>query len=177
MSHITKIDLEINDLDALKAALARVSPDLEFRAGQTSFKWYGEFVGDAPVPEGMSPADYGKCDHAVGIRAGAPHPLGAKMNGFINDPNFGPYELGIVKIPGRNSYHLVYDEWNMVPGFHESGNGGNGLERLIGKGASALRQAYAREVSIKTMRRQGYRVREELAADGTIKLHCSKAGQ
>jgi hypothetical protein len=174
MSHISKIDLAIKDLDAFMAAVKRCSPDLEFVEGQETYRWYGKFVGDSPIPAGMKTEDYGKCLHAVRVRPDAPHPWYSSEAAKVADipkvadtPEFTrPYELGIVKIEGQAGYTLVYDNWNS----------GRGLEKLIGQGAARLKAAYATEVTVRTMRRQGYRVREETVADGSVRITCTKPG-
>ena len=51
MSHLAKIELEINDLTALKKACQRMG--LEFRETQKTFRWFG----DNPAP----------CDHTISI--------------------------------------------------------------------------------------------------------------
>ena len=89
MSHVAKIELEITDLDALKAACQRLG--LEFRCGKRTYTWYGEYMGDHPLPEGLSVQDLGKCDHAI-------HVPGAS------------YEVGVVKRNGR--YLLLWDFWH-----------------------------------------------------------------
>lgn len=55
MSHLVKIELEINDLVALKKACQRLG--LEFRETQKTFRWYGR----EPAP----------CDHAISIPGAA----------------------------------------------------------------------------------------------------------
>ena len=54
MSHISKIELEVNDLSVLQKACNRLG--LNFVSGQKTFKWYG--------------AEDGKCDHAITIPKG-----------------------------------------------------------------------------------------------------------
>ena len=88
MSHVSKIELEIKDLEALKAACKRLG--FHFRNGQKTYQWYGRWVGDSPLPEGITEEGLGKCDHAI-------HVPGAK------------YEIGIVK-KGK-SYILLWDSW------------------------------------------------------------------
>ena len=88
MSHVAKIELEINDLDALKAACQRLG--MEFRCGQTSYAWYGEYVGDYPLPEGLTVRDLGKCDHAIHVPDAA-------------------YEVGILRRDKK--YLLLWDFW------------------------------------------------------------------
>lgn len=88
MSHISKIELEINSIDMLKKACQRLQ--LEFCEGQKTYTWYGKWVGDTPLPEGISIDALGKCDHAIRVP-------GAN------------YEIGIVKT--GNKYRLLYDYW------------------------------------------------------------------
>ena len=40
MSHISRIEMEINDLGALRAAATRLGGELVM--GQTSYQWYGQ---------------------------------------------------------------------------------------------------------------------------------------
>ena len=48
MSHVVKIEVTIKSLESLERAAQALG--LEFVRGQRNFKWYGEFMGDAPVP-------------------------------------------------------------------------------------------------------------------------------
>ena len=63
MSHIAKIELEINDPENLKLACERLG--LQFIENQKTYKWYGSWVGDSPLPDGITLSDLGKCDHAI----------------------------------------------------------------------------------------------------------------
>ena len=88
LSHISKIELEIKSLDALIAACTRLG--FQFVKNQKTYQWYGRFVGDAPLPVGITVEELGKCDHAI------------KVPGCT-------YEIGIVK---RNNRHiLLWDSW------------------------------------------------------------------
>jgi hypothetical protein len=89
MSHIAKIELEINDLETLRDACERLG--LEFMENQTTYKWYGTWLGDTQMPEGITVHDLGKCTHAI-------HVPGAQ------------YEIGIVKRDRK--YILLWDFWN-----------------------------------------------------------------
>jgi hypothetical protein len=86
MSHVAKITIEIQSLDALKAACKRLG--LTFNMNQKTYAWYGRHVGDYPLPEGFKVEDMGKCDHAI-------HVPGAT------------YEIGVVK--KGNKYELLWD--------------------------------------------------------------------
>jgi hypothetical protein len=86
MSHVAKIEIEIRDIDALKLACDQLG--LELMAGRRHFAWYGEHVGDYPIPEGFTAEDMGKCDHAIRVP-------GAR------------YEVGVIKRNGK--YLLLWD--------------------------------------------------------------------
>ena len=88
MSHISRIELEIKDLQSLKEACKRLG--FEFRDNQQSYQWYGRWVGDSPLPEGITEDQLGRCDHAIKVP-------GAQ------------YEVGVVR--KGQSYILLYDEW------------------------------------------------------------------
>lgn len=87
LSHVTKVDVVIKDLDALKAAVARLK--LEFREGQREYRWWGHSVGDYPIPAGMTEKDLGKCDHAIRVDSRA-------------------YEVGVIQ-QKDGTYSLVWD--------------------------------------------------------------------
>jgi hypothetical protein len=89
MSHIAKIELEITDLETLRQACERLG--LEFMENQTTYSWYGSWVGDAELPEGITIHDLGKCDHAICVP-------GAQ------------YEIGIVQRDRK--YILLWDFWH-----------------------------------------------------------------
>lgn len=89
MSHVAKIELEIQDLETLKQACHRLN--LEFWENQQTYRWYGRYVGDAPLPEGLTAADLGKCHHAI------------RVPGAV-------YEIGVVQRQGK--YQLLWDNWH-----------------------------------------------------------------
>ncbi len=89
MSHIARIELEIYSLEELRRACKQLG--LTFCEGQQTYEWYGRWVGDAELPEGLSVDDLGKCDHAI------------KVPGAT-------YEIGIKKIGSK--YQLLYDYWH-----------------------------------------------------------------
>ena len=84
MSHISKIELIINDLSTLKTACSRLN--LEFRENQKTYRWYGKWISNEPIPQGLTP---GKCDHAIHV------------------PN-AAYEVGVIKQDDTN-YSLHAD--------------------------------------------------------------------
>ena len=89
MSHISKIELEIQSLEDLKEACKALG--FQFKEGQKTYKWYGDWQGDDPLPEGIKEENLGKCDHAIKVQ---------KCR----------YGIGVVKI--ANHYILLWDSWH-----------------------------------------------------------------
>jgi hypothetical protein len=139
MSHVVGIETEISDLAALRSACERLGFDL--REGQKSYRWYGRFMGDYPMPEGMSQSDLGKCDHAIRVPG-------------------ADYEVGVRQQP-NGSYRLAYDFWQQ----------GGLLGPLGGQKAEKLVQAYGAEKVKREVKRKGFRVKREVVmANGDIKV-------
>jgi hypothetical protein len=88
VSHISKIELEINDLEALKSACKNLG--FNFMENQKTYKWFGTWVGDTPLPEGVSVEELGKCTHAIHVPA-------------------AQYEIGLVQKGSK--YNLLWDYW------------------------------------------------------------------
>ena len=137
MSHLTKIELEINDLNSLEKAVKRLGGEL--KRNQKVYKWFGMFMGDAPLPVGVKKEDLGNCDHAISF------------------PN-AQYEIGVVKT-GSNKFELLYDYWSS-----------GGLDRIVGKDAGLLKQAYALEVAKRQAINSGFTATEKKLQDGSIQL-------
>ena len=73
--------------------------------------------------------------------------------------------MGVVKRrDGKPGYTLMYDFWA----------GGHGLEEQIGRKAGKLKQQYAAQVAANQARKQGYRVCQNLQADGSLRLVCTR---
>lgn len=89
MSHIAKIELEIKDLTALRASVKSLG--YEFMENQDTYAWFGTWVGDYPLPDGITVDMLGKCSHVISVP-------GCK------------YEIGVVK-KGSN-YILLWDFWS-----------------------------------------------------------------
>jgi len=144
MSHVATIDLDVKDLDALAEACRNLG--LELVRGQTSYKWWGQSVGDYPIPAGFTADDLGKCEHA------------------IRSPTDGSmYEVGVVRRrDGRPGYTLLWD-------FIDSR-----LVNAIGQRGARLKVQYARAVAIQHARRSGWRVTEQQRADGSVQLMLSR---
>jgi hypothetical protein len=143
MSHVTVIAVELKDLDALGAICAALG--LEFRENQKTYRWYGQHVGDYPVPSGFAKADLGKCDHAIAVKG-----------------NRNAYEVGLVK--RGDAFIPLWDFWQ----------GGYGLREKIGEDGSTLISAYTREVAVRKARQfakskgWSYSERLDTAAQETV---------
>lgn len=88
MSHISKIELKIKSLEDLITACNQLG--LKFCRNEKTYKWFGNWIGDQPLPEGVREEDLGKCDHMI-------HVPGAQ------------YQIGIVK--KDNQFLLLWDSW------------------------------------------------------------------
>jgi hypothetical protein len=89
MSHVSKIELEILSLEGLKSACQKLG--FSFQENQKTYQWYGRWVGDSPLPEGINLEELGKCDHVIKIPECA-------------------YEIGVVK--RGQKYVLLWDSWH-----------------------------------------------------------------
>ena len=149
MSHITKINLLVKDLDAMEKACSRLG--LELVRDKKTFKWFGRFVGDSPGIAGMDAKDYGKCEHAIRVKG-----------------NANAYEIGLVKRVDGKGYDLHWDSWCRGYGL---------LDKVCytqqQTGAEKLKDWYAAEVARKQMSKQGFRV-QMTQQDGKVQVLCRK---
>jgi len=154
MSHVTKIEMPdtLADLKALAAGCKRLG--LELMTGQTKFKWYGQHVGDYPLPElpgytkeeVLEKLSAGRCEHA------------------IRDPkNPGAYEIALWERKDGKGYHVIYDFWS----------GGRGMSEAVGfdgKKCRKLSDAYKIAQVKRRAMRAGQRVVETKTKDGRVQL-------
>lgn len=141
MSHVVDMSLPVTDIELLNEAALELG--LEVRNKQ-QFHWYGQHVGDYPLPAGFKKEDMGKCLYALGVKG---------------KPN--AYEIGVVKRrDGKPGYTMLWDFWA----------GGNGLEEVIGENGNKLKQRYSVKVAVKEARRNGYRVTTEEMEDGSVRV-------
>ena len=83
MSHISKIELEVRDIQVLGNACQRLG--LELLKGQKTFKWYGKEA---------------ECDHAIKV-PGANYEIGVVKTGRLYELNCDYYDPNIEKAIGR----------------------------------------------------------------------------
>lgn len=146
MSHVVTMgDFSILDLDQLAAAAQSLG--MELVRDKTTYRWYGRHVGDYPLPAGFTREDMGKCEHVLRVKGA-----------------LGAYEVGVTRRrDGKPGWTLIYDFFA----------GGHGLQAVIGDGkqdCNKLRRAYSQAVVSSTMRKQGYRVREEAGQGRAVRL-------
>lgn len=139
MSHLTTIKILIRDLDALDQAAQVLGGQLI--KGQTKARWYGRWVGDTALPEGMAKDALDHCDHVIRF-PGATYDVGVFQNG-----------------PGE--YHIAYDYYSAggldkIVGQHAG--------RLIQEYAAAAATRQARRKGQRVTRRQ------TLDADGRPRI-------
>lgn len=145
MSHLTKVKVQVRDLEVLKKVCAELG--LEFKKDQKTYKWFGTFVGDSPLPAGMKVEDLGQCDHAISVKG-----------------NKAAYEVGLRK-QKDGSYQLAFDFWS----------GGCGLEKIVGKNCSTLMSAYSQAVAKKSLTKAGYIFSgTKKLSDGTTEMVFTK---
>lgn len=92
MSHVTTIKChEKYDLPSLR----QMCQDMgwQWMEGQRTYRWYGQFMGDYPLPTGFTQSELGHCEHAIRIP-------GAN------------YEIGVIQKDG---------EWKLLWDFYSSG--------------------------------------------------------
>ena len=146
MSHIASIDIIITDLKALQAAARELGA--VWIEGKKTYTWYGESVGDYPLPAGMTVDQLGKCDHVIslpGVR----------------------YEIGVVKLPTGN-YTLAFDFYGRH-GKHD----GEKLLAHFGTGLTRIKQLYGVHKATIAAKLRGYSTLRKLSANGDIKLQIT----
>jgi hypothetical protein len=85
MSHISKIELEVNDLGTLAQACSRLG--LNLIRDKKTFKWYGR--------------EDGKCDHAIKV-PGATYEIGVIKRGNAFELQCDYFDNAIGKAIGQN---------------------------------------------------------------------------
>lgn len=148
MSHVNAGDVVVKDLAALRVAAEEMGCRL---IEKKNYNWYGQSVGDYPLPKGMTTADLGKCDYVIQVP-------GVK------------YEVGVVRTKDGN-YTLAYDFFGESKGYHD----GQLLLKKFGDKLCRLQQTYNKHAVLNKARANGYLVRPMQAAGGTLKYQLVKA--
>ncbi len=108
MSHIVSIDsVTIDNLDALRAAVAQMG--FEWVEGQRTYAWYGEWIGDSPMPKGMTQEELGTCDHAIRVPE-CKYEVGVLWTGSKYELRYDFYAAGgLGKVLGEVAAPLVQE--------------------------------------------------------------------
>jgi hypothetical protein len=138
MSHVAEVKAELKSFEAIEAAARRLGGSLI--RGQKTYRWFGQWLGDTPMPAGMTRADLGKCDHAIRFP-------GAK------------YEVG-VRQQADGSFKLAWDWWSA----------GGLLDHMGDEHAGRFVQAYGIEAAKRAAMRRGYSTRETTLKNGDVQL-------
>jgi hypothetical protein len=146
MSHVTASLAIITDLECLKRVLAKRFPKCHWIEGKQTYEWNGEFYDDwgddnehrTARARGVSPDQYGKCDHVI------------RVDG-------GKWEVGVTKRTDGQGYTLVWDMWR-----------GHHINKAIGQDAEILMTAYNQEFVSAYAETHGYMVQQEVNADGNL---------
>jgi hypothetical protein len=113
--------------------------------GQTSYRWYGRFVGGA-VPD-SDPATWGQCAHAIRVPG-----------------NASAYEVGVVQT-GPGTYSLRHDSF--CEGF--------GLIPIAGHGLARLKTEYAYIRAARRLQADGYtQITRTIDADGRTVIRATR---
>jgi len=99
-------------------------------AGQTTYKWFGRYIGDYPLPEGMTEADLGTCEHAIRVPGAA-------------------YEVGVRR--KDNGFDLLWDFWPSGGLEKKIGKNGGKLKQSYGRRA-VMREAKRKGYKVKETR-------------------------
>lgn len=157
MSHVVSIAIEFQDLDAIKAACRRLG--WTFREGQGTYRWFGHWVDDSPVPRHLF-AEEAEYNRVVAMSRDARRLYMDQLLGHCEHAISVPgcdYEIGIQNVGGK--WVPVWD-W-----FHAGG-----LHTVMGTNGGPLAQAYAVEKSKLEACRRGYPCTETATEDRTIFL-------
>jgi hypothetical protein len=136
------------DVEALSAACEDCG--LEFRPGQTTWKWWGSWqkdyhAEDAAYKRGVDPATFGKSVHAISVKG-----------------DKSAYEIGLVASPtGDGSWMPVYDFY---------GSYGKRIQDKAGKKLEKLNGKYAEHAIRNQAKRQGQAVRKVVTPQGHTQM-------
>lgn len=161
MSHVVSIATELRDLEAVKKACERL--DWIFNEGADTYRWYGRWVDDSPIPEALfTPEEADRVKAlSVGARQAYMNALLGRCKHSISVPGCD-HEIGLVTSP--NTGHLI-PIWDWFD---------TDLNKLMGQTGGPLLQAYAVEKAKIEAAARGYVCDEQVLEDGTIRLNIAE---
>ncbi|MCP4599239.1 MAG: hypothetical protein GY847_01660 [Proteobacteria bacterium] len=104
MSHVSRIEVTITDLEAVRDMCK--AKGWIFAEGQKTYKWFGRYVGDYPMPEGVTTEELGTCDHAI-IIPGCDYEVGLLKKEGKYIPLYDFYDQKIKAALGENGAPIV----------------------------------------------------------------------
>ena len=107
MSHVTNINLQITDLQAVRDMCQ--ANGWTFSEAST-YRWYQRHVGDHPIPEGFTVADMGKCDYKISI-PGVDYDIGLVKSGGQYVPMWDFYDSGLKNAMGGDKAPVLVVEY------------------------------------------------------------------
>lgn len=116
---------------------------------QKTWKWVGQWyndyhANDAAYKHGIKPEQYGTCDHAIRVK---------------DDKT--AYEIGLYAQP----------DGGFTPAFDFWGGPGARMKARVGDDGSKLKQAYAKAVACKELKKKGFvPVKVEVTQDNKVKV-------
>lgn len=131
MSHVEDINLEIKDIEAMRAAAKELGGEL---VQQSTYEWWGTHVGDYPLPKGFRKEDLGKCEYAI------------KVPGTT-------WEIGLAKARGSDHYTALYDFFGS--------KGRPLEQFIGGREGYKLKQTYAVHAATNAAKRKGWMVQRK----------------
>ena len=114
---------------------------------QDTYRWYGRYVGDWPLPEGYTEEDLGHCTYAMGL-----------------PNNDEAYEVGVVERKDGKGWDMCWD-------FYQKGYG---LQDAIGEDGTNLKTGYTKTLTINEARKNGFRVKERRNEHNQVELTLFK---
>jgi len=159
MSHVARVELEIKDLQALRAACKQLGLTYDEKA--TSWKWwmtdYPNWVTEENQTEGIPRSRYGTSDAGVITVPGA------------------RWSIGVYKDPAKpGCYVPIYDAYEHGGDLRGRGLG---IEDKLGAGLQKLKQEYGITISTKVMQAKGFQVFRNLVnvkGKQQVQLRCVK---
>lgn len=150
MSHVVSSSVIIKDLDCLADAVKSMGALLVRNVKK--YNWFGEHVGDYPMPAGVTKDQLGKCDHVIRLPG-------------VN------YEIGVVK-QADGTYRMLFDFYGSGGTSHD----GNKLKEHFGDGLSILQNTYNEATIVKTAKSHGFTVTKKVLPNGDIALKAVRTG-
>ena len=156
--HVVSVKAEFTDLDAIKAACARLG--WTFRQNQQTYQWYARgWQDDSPVPRHLFATED---DYQKVVAMGRPERI-KTMNGLLGKCTHAisvpgcAYGIGLIE--RGKQFIPIWDSW-----------GAGGLDKLLGAEGGPLVQAYAVEKTKLQARHLGHTLTEHALEDGTVQL-------